>query len=38
MTLAYMGFRYKREHPQQYRNYLTTPNPIKILSEPLIGV
>lgn len=36
IVLAYMGFKYKREHPQHLRNYLASPNPIKILSEPLL--
>ena len=34
IMLTYMGFRYKREHPQHLRNYLASPNPV--LNEPLL--
>ena len=37
VTLAYMGIRYKREYPQHLRNYLSSPNPVKSLNEPLLN-
>jgi hypothetical protein len=30
--LTYMGFKYSREHPQHLRNYLISPNPVKVMS------